>query len=77
MGHLNVELMARDALAQLEDTARITSGNYLRLDRSNVGHLSVQEFLGCVGMHEIINTSAAATPVALGYIYKLQLRNLT
>ena len=66
MQDLGGEPMLRYSLAQLQNAARVTCENELRFQRSQVPHFTVEQGLCCVAMEEVVNPSAATTPVTFG-----------
>ena len=66
MQHRGGEAVPRHPLTELQNTARIPRDDELWLHRSQVCHFTVEEGLRGLGMEEVVNPSATATPIAFG-----------
>ena len=60
--------MAFDPLPQLQQATGIAGHNELWLNRGQMFHFPVEQRLGHVRMHHVINAGAAAAPITFGHV---------
>ena len=66
MDNFEVEVLLPGTIDELQQTARVSSGDYRRTGSLNMSQLAFEELAGHLGLCQIVNSRAAATPGALG-----------